>query len=265
MTYLGGQIFNVVLVILGLVLSFGGGYYVNRNIADSNLRNTNTDLTESLEKIKKSLPEIKEVRSFEGTVKSIGNNSITIEVAPSFNSLIEWPVVREVVITSETKILHRGVKSPDTLQEEFRENKKVLSAFFQDEISINDIRPGWTITVEATEDIRTKTSFEASRVLNDWPFLGSSLDLLVTDPASVIDSPATTPVTNNALPPIGLPKPPTPEEVLPSKLLVPPVGVTPPPGASAPGIPSVPPPLGSALPTPPPVGTPPQVLPTPPL
>lgn len=275
MVYNGGHVLLIVMIITGLILSFGGGYYTSRNIENSNLQKTNVELQESLEKIKKALPEIKEIRSFEGTVRSVGENTITLEVAPSSNPFDEWPVIREVTITPETKILHRGVKSPETLQKEFEAGKKTASAFFQEEMPINDLKPGWKITVEAGENIKTKTSFRAVRVLNDWPFSGLPSDLPGITPFPVA-APAVTGAaplsTNLPTPPPSIPSggvirpsilPTPPPAPLSSPILAPAVPI--PSGTPVPG--NLPPTPPLSLPSVPPLpsGTPPSVLPTPPL
>ena len=262
-------------MVIGLVLSFGGGYYVNRNIADSKLQKTNTELKDNLDKIQKALPELEEVRSFEGTVMSVGGNSIIIEIASSSNPFDQWSTTREVIITTETKILHRGVKSPDILKKEFEANKKISSPFLEESLSISDIKPGWKIKVEAAENIKMRASFEAVRILDDWPFVGLPLDLSTAVTAPIIN-PTTTPL-NTALPntsvsppktggmpvmpttsPKSTPKPPGPGGLPASSI----TSLPPPPGAppvSSTNSPPPPPPAGS-LPsgTLPPVPPPPQ-------
>lgn len=203
MIYNNGQVLFVVLIVLGLVLGFGGGYYLNRNMASSDLQKKNIELAESLEKIKKALPKIEEVRSFEGIVRSVGSDTITIEVASSSNPFDEWPIMREVRITPETKILHRSIKSPEVLQKEFEVNKKILDVFFQEEISVSGIKQGWKIIVEAEEDIKTKESFTATRILDDWPF-DLPLDL-----STAFNPPALAGTAVNPLP-VKLPKTFTP-------------------------------------------------------
>lgn len=279
MVYNGGHVLLIVMITAGLILSFGGGYYMSRNIENSDLQKTNVELQESLEKIKKALPGLKEIRSFEGTVRSVGENTITIEVAPSPNPFDEWPVIREVTITSETKILHRGVKSPDILQKEFETHKKVLDVFFEEEIPVNYIKTGWKITVEGGEDIKTKESFKAVRILDDWPFSGLPLNLPGTVSMPATGAPTTMPAitgtplsTNLPTPPPSIPSggvvrpsilPTPPPAPLSSPILAPAVPI--PSGTPVPG--NLPPTPPLSLPSVPPLpsGMPPSVLPTPPL
>ena len=108
------------------------------------------------------VPEIVEVFSISGKIKEIRGKAITVEG-------------REIIIASETKIQEGQFKTPDQIVTELREYQKSAAKnniappssllTLGRVLSINDLRKGDTVIVEADENIKEKVLFTAKNIL----------------------------------------------------------------------------------------------------
>ncbi len=126
----------VIGLIVGLVIGAGIGYWY----ASSTLR----------AKFQGYFPPIlPQMTAISGTVKSVDDSTITMEIAPSNNPFDEWPTTRVVNVTSKTII----VTSATTAQNSNKSNLK-----------ISDIKPGQNVYVTAGGNIKTAASFDAELI-----------------------------------------------------------------------------------------------------
>ncbi|MFZ2621384.1 MAG: hypothetical protein WAX85_00210 [Minisyncoccia bacterium] len=195
---------KVFLTVIGVgavfAVGFALGYYLNRNKASLELQKVNTEINSDLEKIKLALPVLDNIRSFEGVVKSVDNSIVTIEIPSSPNPLDVWPTTRSVIVVPGTMILHSGVKTPDVLQKELKDNKKITNVFFEESISVSDIKPGWKVTVFGGDDIKAKASFDATKILFNEFESGTSSSPVFSG-VRTIPVPVTTPGGTGTTPP----------------------------------------------------------------
>jgi len=142
--------------------------------------------SDKLEMAKTAFPSQPTMQIVSGTIQSISGNTITIQTPPSINPFEDLPTVREVTVTSETKILKSEPKEPAVFQKEVEAYQKAMSAsaskpgeqapaaganlpippqpFTETELSISDLKTGDMITVDAGKDVKTATSFDAVKI-----------------------------------------------------------------------------------------------------
>jgi hypothetical protein len=179
---IGQKIFVLALIVLsfalGYLLGLGGSAQVLVDKYESEI----ATLQSQIERAKKFFPSSPEIRVLSGAIQEIKNNTIFLKSGASLNPFEELPEVREVIVTENTKIIRQKPKDSELLQKEtadyqkaFEKAQKESSAttifptppmpFTEEEIKIADLKVGDQITVEANENIKTKTSFEASRII----------------------------------------------------------------------------------------------------
>ena len=171
-------VFFVAGFILGYLLGLGGRVQVLVDKYEAEI----ATLQSQIEKAKKFFPSVSEIRALSGAIQEIKNNTIFLKSGASSNPFEELPSVREVVVTDNTKIIKQEPKDPKLLQKEmtdyqktFEEAQKEPSAttifptppmpFVEEEITIAELKVGDQITVEANENIKTATRFEATRIV----------------------------------------------------------------------------------------------------
>jgi hypothetical protein len=122
-------------------------------------------------------PSLTSATSLNGTIKSIGADSITIDVlTTSANPLDELkvPVSRKVTIAADTKFTRMTQKSPEQLQKDFDQYQKDIAATKSgatppspvtiETLTLVDLKVGDTVNVTADHDILKETSFTATQI-----------------------------------------------------------------------------------------------------
>ncbi len=160
----------VASLVIGGLIGYGGAAY---------------QYSAQLGKVKALFPSQQATTSIGGTIKSISGNVITIETSKSANPFEDAPTVREVTVTSATSIVKRESKDPKIFQQEMEAYQKVIQKavtvpvattstpptavqaplpFSETAIAISDLKAGDTITIEASQNIGTAASFEATKI-----------------------------------------------------------------------------------------------------
>lgn len=168
----------VVALVIGVALGCGIGFYGTRKSYQA-----------QLERAKQFFPTMSDVRSLSGKVKSIGGNVVTVEIAPLANPFEEWPTLREVVVGKDTKIVKSGLKDPKEFAKEQEEYQRAIAQsqrqsnpaaapgaqppavlptpplpFTEKEIAFKDLKVGDQVMVEAKDNIKLVSRFEATRI-----------------------------------------------------------------------------------------------------
>ena len=243
-------------VIISLAVGLGLGFYIG-------YKNASLKFTSQIEKIKMLFPSSPDTRSISGTVKSVSGNVVTLETTASPNPFEELPTVRQVTVGSGTKIIKQVTKDPAEFQKEVTAWQKSSTdpksgtittlplPFAETELKVSQLKSGDRVSVEASNNIKTQVSFEATKitVLGQGGFPGSGAGPgpggLPSVPGSGAPLPTPPPISGGALPiPPGAPLPTPPHSSGGS--------ITPPPAPGGPR--AAPPGATSPLPTPP--GTP---------
>ncbi|MCX6702518.1 MAG: hypothetical protein NTW60_01450 [Candidatus Wolfebacteria bacterium] len=175
-----------VSLIISLAIGFGSGYLVGQKTTASNYQ-------AQIEKAKKFFPLIPDVRSVSGVVKKISGNVVTIEMPASANPFEDLPTTREVAITDKTKIVKSEPKDTRAYQEEIAVYQEALKKvqrqtapastgtapttpaamanmpvppmpFSEKDVKLSDLKEGMQISVQAGENIKTATKFEAVKI-----------------------------------------------------------------------------------------------------
>lgn len=154
-----------------------------------------------------ALPANMEIRSVSGTLKEIKGNILVIE-SPSFNDPTKMSSY-SVTITNETKLTRQKQKTAQELQKEFDAFQKAMQSpgqkpgqppsaamippmpFTEVSATLKDLKVGDRVTAEANENIRSRTSFDAVKILiADLPSMPPVPPLPANLPAANITSPA---------------------------------------------------------------------------
>ena len=199
-----------VALIAGAVIGFYGSSF--KTGVSSSFKEENEKLKSQIEAAKKFFPPSPpEIRSLSGTVKEIKDGAVTIEVNFFGNPFEDLPKMREVTVGERTIIVKNEQKSPDVFRKEMDAYQAALAKlspagtgpagipaknypippapFIEKKLELAALKAGDQISVEAGENIKTMTRFEAIRIVVQTP---------VALPAS---APA------GALPPAGGPGP----------------------------------------------------------
>jgi len=157
----------VLYLIVGLVcliVGFAGGYF----FADTKTKNF---YEKKIEEVKSyfSAPKEDSPVIYDAVVKSVSDNLIVFSVPASLNPFDEWPVEREVIVSDKTKIVKRELKPASQYNEEsvqFMQNPsgEAPMPYIDKELKIEDIKEGMRASIEAFENIKTKTRFEAKTI-----------------------------------------------------------------------------------------------------
>lgn len=106
-------------------------------------------------------PEPKQIFSYQGEVKAIGDNQITVLAAPAFNSVARDTVL-SITITAATKIERlKIVPGSATLP---KSGRPAPPKFKYSALTLADIKAGDTVIVSAGADIKGQTECTASRI-----------------------------------------------------------------------------------------------------
>lgn len=123
-------------------------------------------------------PTPTEALKLTGAVKSVGTDSLTVNVAlGTMNPLdeIKAPAERKVAVTKDTKLSRQAPKSPTEMQKDFEAFQKAVlegalpsappSSFKTEPITLADIKAGDTVTLTAGHDILNEASFTATEIV----------------------------------------------------------------------------------------------------
>lgn len=171
---------STLVFLLALIIGFGGGFFVQKAMLESQNNQEVAKLQSQIEQAKKFFPPIaQDVRDVLGTVKEINGDTIVVEMTV-MNPFDDSPQTRTVTIASETKIVRSERKDPAAYQREIAEYQKNIqaqsnkspsvrltspNAFSQDSAKISDIAFGQRVSIAASEDIRDKESFTAKTII----------------------------------------------------------------------------------------------------
>lgn len=145
-------------IVSGLVIGGMFGYAQGKKYADEKIR-----IIE--ERVKEFFPAIEDIRAISGSVRERKGDALIIETSLPPNPFEEWPRERTVVITDKTKIVKQISKNPAMMQKEIEEGISPLNLFFEETVLFEDIMIGSYVSVEATENIKTKIRFEAVNII----------------------------------------------------------------------------------------------------
>lgn len=167
-------------IVVATAMFIGGmilGFIVGAGQAGSEIEK----LQAKIDTAKKFFPQVLEIHSISGKVKSISNDIVTIESSLDVNPLEDFPKERMVTITSATKLVSFVQKDSMIFQKEMEEFSKKMSTaprgsisvpsplpptpFTEKESSLSDLKEGMTINVEASENIKEKVTFVAVKII----------------------------------------------------------------------------------------------------
>lgn len=168
---------KVVIFIAALVIGIIIGFVIGAGQSGS----SNTEvarLQAQIEAAKKFFPSIPEMRSVSGTIKSISGDTVIIESVNTVNPFEVLPAERVITITPDTKIVFFEQKDQAVFQKEIVEFSKMIKtipsentipgrpplAFTERAITQSDLKEGMTVSVEAAENVKEKTSFVAVKI-----------------------------------------------------------------------------------------------------
>lgn len=137
-------------------------------------------LQAQIDEAKKMFPPMPEMRSISGKILSVSGNTITIESMASINPFETLPKERTITVTSSTKLISMEQKDQVSFQKEMEVFSKQMSSvkpgsapsapimppmpFNEKTISLSDLTAGIIINVEASENIKEKASFIATKI-----------------------------------------------------------------------------------------------------
>jgi len=170
------QIFAGIIIVV--VIAAGVIGYMIGTSSIGGVLGGDASLRAKLEEVKKMFPTMPDSNFISGQVKSVSGNVIILNT-PTSNPFDESPVIREITVTSATKIVKNENKSPETIQKEQEAYQKKMASFkpgstdtlatppmpfIEKEISVSDIKEGDQINVEAETQIRMVEKFEAVKI-----------------------------------------------------------------------------------------------------
>lgn len=159
----------VITIIVCLVVGFGLGFFIG-------WQSTNGVLVAQLEKAKKFFPTTADVRSINGTINKIQINIVTIDVSQSGNPFEDLPTTRQVTVVEKTVIVMQQQKDSAVYNQEYKLYLSALKRaatttlslpqpYEEKIIKLSDLKVGDTISVEASENIKTSASFTATKII----------------------------------------------------------------------------------------------------
>lgn len=169
------------LVVVALVAGFVG-YMLGSGSKGGSLGlggGLSTSDKEKLEEVKKMFPQMPDSNYISGQVKSVSGKTITLNT-PKSNPFDEAPTVRQVSVTSKTKIVRNENRSPEVVQKEQEAYQKKMASWkpgssetpptppmysVEKEISISDIKANDQISIEAATQVRMLEKFEAVKII----------------------------------------------------------------------------------------------------
>lgn len=160
--------------IVGITVGFVGGKFYSMSSDVSAVNANLAELEQKIEKARKFFPSIADMRSVSGTIETIRGNSLFIKTSSSPNPFEDLPGKIEVSIISSTKIMRLTQKDQEEFQKELEVSQELVKPgepfqspmpFVEKEISLNAIKAGDQVVIEAGENIKGKTKLEAVRII----------------------------------------------------------------------------------------------------
>jgi len=198
---------KIVGMMIGVIVLAGGiGYMIGISSKSGVLGSSDSALQAKLDEVKKMFPVMPDSNFVYGQVKSVSGNVITLNT-PKTNPFDESPTVRQVTVTSATKIIRNENKSPATVQAEQKAYMDKMSTwkpgstgtlpipptpFTEKNISISDIKVGDQLNVEAATKIRMLEKFTAVKI---------NVQMSASAPAPIALPAATVPPAATVVPP----------------------------------------------------------------
>lgn len=124
------------------------------------------------------LPTMPDSNFISGQVKSIEDNILFVHT-PRVNSSDQMPEERQVTVGISTKLIKMERKTEEVIQKELQEYQKKIAEmkpgsteplpglpviYFEKEISLDDIKPGDFLSIEAESGIRMLEKFSATKI-----------------------------------------------------------------------------------------------------
>jgi hypothetical protein len=166
----------LLILIIGIAVGFTAGRYSKSGSKSSSSKTADSNCEAKLEKVKTMLPSVSETKFIFGKIKEIKNDAIMLEAA-SINPLETSPSIRTVTIKDGAKFIKSEFKDNAVFQKEMDEYQKTAAAqtdktqilapptpFTEKEITFSDLKVDDQISVEASENIEDKDSFEAVKI-----------------------------------------------------------------------------------------------------
>lgn len=152
----------VVVLVLGLLVGFALGFFVGKQGPIS-----------ELVKVKNPSIPVNGIFSVTGTIKQIQGNVVTIDVvlSPTQKNL---PKVLKITVGAGTQIVINQPKDQAVYTAELKAYQKAFvtttpsfspQPFVEKILKLSDLKVGYTISAEAAADIKTASSFTATRIL----------------------------------------------------------------------------------------------------
>jgi hypothetical protein len=177
-----------IIGLLGLLVGLVGGYGAGRvstgtpvnPLAEVKIGSYQDGYNAAKKKIEDSHvfpPAPTEAASLTGTIKSIGTDSIVLEVvitSPNPLDELNYPKERTVTLTSATKFEREAPKTPEEFQKDMDAFQKAAAAggapvtppssLKLEPIALQDLKVGDTVTVMADHNILPEASFQATEI-----------------------------------------------------------------------------------------------------
>lgn len=162
----------LLVAIIFFLIGGGVGYYLGDYYASKKYEEKIKKAVEKLPTsglVRKTADEIFELN---GKIKSIDkeNNKIFVSVEPSPNPLEDWPLERELIITSQTKFYQRIVKDFQVYEKEKKDFaagkiKDYPLPYFEKEINFQDLYEQDYIVFKAKENIKFSKTIQVELIL----------------------------------------------------------------------------------------------------
>jgi len=168
-------IFLIIAFLLGTALAFP----IGRMLGYKQGFSTGAQQTEAKyqKRIAEIYPPVTNVTGLAGTIKEIQEKALKVEVSiPTSNPFEEQGTeLRTVLLTDQTKIIKQIPKTPQEYENDMNEYNRMVaqnpttpipypSSVKDVELKLSDLKVGLFINIEAKENIKEKSEFEASKI-----------------------------------------------------------------------------------------------------
>jgi len=144
-------------LIVGLVFGYLIGSSGKDQAYNSGLAQGKKEAREKLEEIFPSEPEREEILSISGEIKEIKDKTIVLEeVVYPINPLDEVKI---------TEWQARVVEGTEIIKRTEEMGEEAMPSFKDTEMGFSELKAGQEITIEAGENIKGKTAFDAQRII----------------------------------------------------------------------------------------------------
>lgn len=156
-------------IVVSLVIGFGLGVVAGWQMN-----------AKKVAELKQFFPPVPEFTTLSGTVKSVESDVLVVEAIglPS-NPFEKLPTIRRVKVDKNSQLVKLVSKDQKEYEKELADYQKKISAlplvgatpvippqpFKEEKIALKDLKAGTFISVEAGENIKTKVSFVAKRIV----------------------------------------------------------------------------------------------------